>query len=336
MTPDRPAVRGKVAVVGAGSVGATIAYACLIRGVAPEVVLYDVDGPRAEAEALDLRHGLQFVPRATVAGSDDLAICADAAVVVVAAGAKQRVGQSRLELASVNARMCADVVPRVLAVAPSAIVLLVTNPVDVLTQIALEVSGLPRERVFGSGTVLDSSRLRVALASRCRVAVPNVHAFVVGEHGDTELALWSSATVGGVPVRGWAAAGSAPLGDGELAALLDEVRHAAYRIIAGKGATNYAIGLAVAQVIRAVLTDERRVLPVSSLVDSDRIADGTGAGLGDGLGPVCLSLPAIVGAHGVGPVLPVALDPAERAALQASAAAIGATVDRVRAATTGR
>jgi L-lactate dehydrogenase len=316
-----PAVRpGKVAVVGAGTVGATIAYACLIRGVAPEVVLYDVDGPRAEAEALDLRHGLQFVPRATVAGSDDIEICAGASMVVVAAGAKQRAGQTRLDLASVNARMCADVVPHVLAVAPAAIVLVVTNPVDVLTQIALEVSGLPRSRVLGSGTVLDSSRLRVALAARCRVAVPNVHAFVVGEHGDSEVALWSSATVGGAPVRGWAVDGSEPLGDDELAALLDDVRHAAYRIIAGKGATNYAIGLAVAQVIRAVLTDERRVLPVSSLVD------------GGGFGPVCLSLPAIVGAHGVGPVLPIALDPGERAGLRASAQAIAAAVDHVRSA----
>jgi L-lactate dehydrogenase len=323
VTGVRPATAGKVAVVGAGTVGATIAYACLIRGVAPELVLYDVDGARAEAEALDLRHGLQFVPRATVAGSDDIGICADASVVVVAAGAKQRVGQTRLDLAAVNARMVAEVVPRVLAVAPAATVLVVTNPVDVLTQIALEVSGLPRHRVFGSGTVLDSSRLRVALAARCQVAVPNVHAVVVGEHGDTELALWSSATVGGVPVRGWAVGGNGPIGDDELAQLLDEVRHAAYRIIAGKGATNYAIGLAVAQVIRAVLTDERRVLPVSSLVD-----DVGGVA-------VCLSLPAIVGAHGVGPVLPVGLDAAERAGLRASADAIAATVAQVRAAPGG-
>jgi L-lactate dehydrogenase len=319
----RPAIPGKVAVVGAGAVGATIAYACLIRGVAPELVLHDVDGARAEAEALDLRHGLQFVPRATVAGSDDIGICTDAAVVVVAAGAKQRVGQTRLELAGVNARMCADVVSGALAVAPAAIVLVVTNPVDVLTQIALEVSGLPRHRVFGSGTVLDSSRLRVALAARCRVAVPNVHAFVVGEHVDSELALWSSATVGGVPVRGWAVDGGAPLDDAELAQLLDDVRHAAYRIIAGKGATNYAIGLAVAQIIRAVLSDERRVLPVSTLVDDV------------GPDPVCLSLPAVVGAHGVGPVLPVALDADERSGLRASADAIAATVAHVRAAAAG-
>jgi L-lactate dehydrogenase len=308
---------GRLAVVGAGSVGATIAYACLIRGVAPEVVLHDVDGARAEAEALDLRHGLQFVPRATVAGSDDIGICAGADVVVVAAGAKQRPGQSRLDLAAGNARMCEDVLPRVLDVAPDAVVLVVSNPVDVLTQVALGVSGLPTPRVFGSGTVLDSSRLRIALAQRCGVAVPNVHATIVGEHGDSELALWSSATIGGVPIRSWAVDGSGPLHERELAALLDEVRGAAYRIIAGKGATNYAIGLAVAQIVRAVLGDERRVLPVSTLVEG--VADR----------PVCLSLPTVVGAHGAGPVVPVRLDDGEREALRASAAAIAATVDHV-------
>src|SRR5688572_7255586 len=194
----------KIAIVGAGSVGATIAYACLIRGVARHVALFDVNRAKVDAEVLDLNHGLQFVPMATVEGSDDVAICAGASVVVITAGAKQKQGQTRMDLASANADICRKLVPQLLHVAPRAVFLLVTNPVDVITYVTLKLSGLPRQRVLGSGTVLDSSRFRYLIARRCNVAVQNVHAYIAGEHGDSEIPLWSSARIANVPLHEWA------------------------------------------------------------------------------------------------------------------------------------
>ena len=201
----------RVAIVGAGSVGATIAYACLIRGVAGTVALFDLDADKTTAEVLDLEQGIQFVPMAQVVGSDDIAVTAGSDIVVVTAGAKQRPGQTRLELAGVNVEMCRKLIPQLVELSPDAIVLMVTNPVDVLTYAAQKFSGLPKERVFGSGTVLDSSRLRILLARHAGVAVQSVHAYVVGEHGDSELPLWSTATIGPIPVADWSVPGVPPL-----------------------------------------------------------------------------------------------------------------------------
>ena len=298
----------KIAVVGAGSVGATLAYACLIRGVGKTIALYDVDAAKTRAEVLDLNHGLQFVPMATVVGSDDLEVCRGADLVVVTAGAKQRPGQTRLELAEANVALCRDLVPRLLQVAPDAVLLLVTNPVDVVTYAALKYSGLPPNRVFGSGTVLDSSRLRLLVARHCGVAVQNVHAYVAGEHGDSELPLWSSATIGSVPLLRWSVPGRPALDAAARAEIVRRVVGAAEEIIRGKGATNYAVGLAAARIIEAVLYDEHQVLPVSSLLD----------GLA-GIGDVCLSMPSVVDRAGVETVLPVPLSDEEAAGLRRSA-----------------
>ena len=190
-----------VAVVGAGAVGATIAYTALVRGSARRVVLHDIDRAKLEAEVLDISHGLSFTPMGSVEGSDDVEVCRGARVVVVTAGAKQKPGQSRMELAASTVGLTRSIMPRLLEVAPDAVYVMVTNPVDVVTTAALHLTGLPPRQLFGSGTVLDSSRLRHALATRVGVAVQNVHAYVVGEHGDTEVPLWRSATLGGVPVR---------------------------------------------------------------------------------------------------------------------------------------
>jgi L-lactate dehydrogenase len=168
--------QGKIGIVGAGSVGATIAYACMVRGIGKHISLYDVVKSRVEAEVLDLNHGLMFVPMATVDGSDDINVMADCDVIVIAAGARQKPGQSRIELAGINAEMCRTLVPDLLRVAPDARILMVTNPVDVLTYVALKVSGLPTCRVLGSGTVLDTSRFRFMIAQHCAVAVQSVHA----------------------------------------------------------------------------------------------------------------------------------------------------------------
>src|SRR3954451_4518742 len=210
------AERRKVSVIGAGSVGATIAYATLIRGAPKTVALYDIDHDKVRAEVLDLNQGSQFYPTANVIGSDDVAVTADSDIVVITAGAKQKPGQTRLELAAGNVAMCRSLVPALLELSPDAILLLVTNPVDIVTYAALQASGLPSGRVFGSGTVLDSSRLRTLLAEHCRVAVHSVHAFIVGEHGDSQVAAWSQARIGGVPVREWSPAGRPSLDEPQL------------------------------------------------------------------------------------------------------------------------
>ena len=305
----------KIAIIGAGSVGATIAYACLVRGVGKQIVLYDVNKAKVDAEVLDLNHGLQFVPMATVDGGDDLAVCAESDVVVVTAGAKQKPGQGRTELAAVNAGICRELIPRLVRVAPEAVLLMVTNPVDVITYVAQKLSGWPAARVFGSGTVLDSSRFRFLIAKRLRVAVQNVHAYIAGEHGDSEIPLWSSATVGNVPLHEWAVPGHGKLTVRDRTEIFQSVKNAAYQVIQGKGATNYAIGLATARILEAILHDENRVLPVSSLLGDYR-----------GIDDVCLSVPSIVNRGGVETTLPVPLNDAELAGLRNSADTIRGTV----------
>jgi L-lactate dehydrogenase len=307
----------KVAIVGAGSVGATVAYACLLRGAADELVLYDVDRAKAEAQALDLAQGVQFARMASVRGGDDVGGSAGSDVVVLAAGARQKRGQTRLDLASTNTRMCQELVPELVAGSPGALILAVTNPVDIVTLAALRAGAPDPARVIGTGTVLDTSRLRAVLARRCGVAVQSVHAYVLGEHGDSEVALWSGVTVGGVPLAQWGPTLGGPPDEAERRAMLDEVRKAAYTIVAGKGATNYAIGVVAARVIEAVAHDERRVLPVTSYLD-DYL----------GIQDVCMSVPCIVGRRGVVARLEVPMDEAEHAALAASAEAIRSAAER--------
>jgi L-lactate dehydrogenase len=301
----------KIAIIGAGSVGATIAYACLIRGVAKQIVLYDTNKTKVDAESLDLNHGLQFVPMASLEGSDDLEICRNADVIVITAGAKQKPGQSRMDLASANTEICRRLIPRLVELAPSAILLLVTNPVDVITYIAMKLSGLPSSRVFGSGTVLDSSRFRFLIARRLKVAVQNVHAYIAGEHGDSEIPLWSSATVANIPLHEWAVAGHGKLTVRDRTEIFQNVKTAAYQIIQGKGATNYAIGLATARILEAILHDENRILPVSSLLTDYQ-----------GISDVCLSVPCIVNRRGIDAALAVPMNDAEKAGLQNSAETI--------------
>jgi len=300
----------KLAVVGAGSVGATVAYAALMRGVARTVALYDINAAKVQAEVLDLGHGIQFMPMAQVIGSDDLAVCADADVVVVTAGAKQKPGQTRIDLAEATVSLVRSIMPRLVEVAPDAVYIMVTNPVDIVTYAAMRVSGLPEGRLFGSGTVLDSSRLRWLIAQHCNVAVQNVHAYIAGEHGDSEIPLWSSASVGGVPLLDWrgSTTGNGPLVKAVREQIAHEVVGSAYRIIEGKGATNYAVAQAATRIIEAVLKDEKRVLPVSSLLQGYY-----------GIDDVCLSVPAVVGRSGVEARLEVPMSADELAGLRRSA-----------------
>jgi L-lactate dehydrogenase len=298
----------KIAVVGAGAVGATFAYATLVKGISSHVGLYDIDARKVHAQVLDLNHGLQFVSPARVEGSDDPAVCAGASVVVITAGAKQKPGQTRLDLAAGNVAMFRSLVPQLLRVAPEALFLIVTNPVDVLTYVCQRISRLPPEKVVGSGTVLDSSRFRFLIAQRLRVAVASVQAMIVGEHGQSAIPLWSTAAVEGVPLKDWAVPGHGKLTVPDRAKIVEEVKDAARQIIEGKGATSYAIGLAAAEILQAILDDQQRVLPVSTVVEGWRE-----------IGDVALSLPSIVGARGASAPLPVPMNDAEYAGLIHSA-----------------
>jgi L-lactate dehydrogenase len=301
----------KIGIVGAGSVGATIAYAAMIRGVARQISLFDVARAKVEAEVLDLNHGLLFAPQGTVDGADDIEVLRGSDVVVITAGAKQKPGQTRMDLAEANAKISAKILPDVMRVAPEALLLMVTNPVDVVTEIAIKVTGLSWERVIGSGTVLDSSRFRYLVAKHCGVAVQNVHAYIAGEHGDSEIPLWGSATIGSIPLSQWSVEGHGRLTAADKDAIVRSVKEAAYKVIQGKGATNYAIGLAACNILEAILFDERRVLAVSGMLRGFR-----------GMDDVCLSLPRIVRRSGIEAPLPIPMTVDEESGLRESAEGI--------------
>ncbi len=305
---------GKVAIVGAGSVGSSMAYACLTRGSARTIALYDVNEPKVTAEVLDLAHGAAFTGASEVVGGADPAVLEGAHVVVVTAGAKQEPGQTRLDLAATNVALLEKLMPTLLDRAPDAVFVLVTNPCDVLTVAAQRLSGLPAGRVLSSGTTLDSSRLRLLLARRVGVSPVSVHASIIGEHGDSEFAPWSQARIGPVPVREWRDASGTAITEEELSGITDDVRNAAYRVILGKGATNYAIGLAGARLVEAILRDEHLVAPVSTVHDGYR-----------GFHGVAFSMPSVLGADGVQQVLDMHLEPDEERQLAASARALLAT-----------
>lgn len=293
----------RVGIIGIGHVGASVAVSLLHGGSVRELLVHDRDGARAEGEAMDLAHGGPFYPRATVrpAGLDEVAACD---VVVFAAGRNGRPDESRLQLLADNCRVAAEVGRRLAG--REAIVVVVSNPVDVLTRVMRDASGLPAARVLGTGTMLDTARLRERLGVRFGVDARSVHAQVLGEHGDSEVVQWSGASVGGRPIRdwpGWSAADEERIGT--------EVRRAAYEIIQRKGMTNHAIGLVTANLVRAILRDEHRVLTVS------RVQQGAA-----GLDEVALSLPAVVGRDGAAEVIVPALDESETDALHRSAAVL--------------
>ena len=298
----------KLGIVGAGSVGTALAYAALIREAAREIVIYDIDGTRAEAEALDLSHGTQFTGANTVAGGGRIEALAGSDVVVVTAGARQKPGQSRLDLAAANVRIMETLMPQLMEQAPEAVYILVTNPCDILTVAAQKIAGLPPNRIFSSGTVLDTSRLRLLVARMAHVLMSSVHATIIGEHGDSEFPVWSSATIGPVPIREWTISGRQVFTDEVLASITDDVVNAAYKVIEGKGATNYAIGLAGVRIVEAVFQAENAVLPVSALLRGVH-----------GISGVALSLPSIVGSGGVYKMLEMPLDDRETQLLQNSA-----------------
>lgn len=310
----------KLTVIGAGAVGSSVAYAALIRGSARHVALYDIAAEKTEAEVLDLAHGAQFTGSSDIVGGADISVAAGSHVVVITAGAKQKPGQTRTELAGVNAGILRSMMPQLLDVAPDAVYVIVTNPCDVLTVLAQEATGLPSERIFASGTVLDTSRLRWKIAQRAGVSISSVHAYIVGEHGDTEFPLWSHATIGTVPILDWVPLDGQPkFTTEELDQIAVDVRDAAYKVIQGKGATNYAIGLSSARIVEAILRDEHAVLPVSTVLDDYYDVSG-----------VALSVPSVVSSKGAFPIRETSFSPREAELLQHSATALRGVADSLR------
>jgi L-lactate dehydrogenase len=308
----------KVAIVGAGNVGATAAYALLLSGLAAEIVLIDANRKRAEGEAMDLAHAVPF-SRPTKVWAGDYEDCAGAVITILAAGIGQRPGETRLDLAKRNGAIFAEIVPKVAGANPDGIILVATNPVDVLTHAAWRISGLSASRVFGSGTTLDTGRFRSLLGDHFGVDPRSVHAFIIGEHGDSEVPVWSSANVAGVGLEDLARAREIAFEPEDRERIFSQTRDAAYAIIERKGATFYAVAVALLRIVEAVIRDQRTVLSVSSVVGSKPYR----------LGEVCLSLPSIVGAGGVEEVLPLRLDAEEERALRRSAEIVREAQDEV-------
>ncbi len=297
----------KIAVVGAGFVGATSAYAMLISGLCSELVMIDINRDKLNGEVMDLVHGGSFVKPVQITAGD-YKDAAGADVVLIAAGVNQKPGENRLDLVSRNTEIFKNIIPKICSACPDAILLVVTNPVDILTWVTLKISGFSTRRVIGTGTVLDSSRFRQMLSDCFGVAAVNVHAYVIGEHGDTEVPIWSLANVVGVPLEEYGRFVQNPLRPLDRDAVFDELKNAANKIIRGKGATYYAIGLAVRRIMEAILRDENTILTVSSLV-SDIY----------GVSGVCLSLPSIVNASGVRQALELPIGADEREKFRHSA-----------------
>lgn len=307
--------RTKVTIIGAGAVGTSTAYALLIKKIAGEVALYDVNASKVEAEVLDLAHGSQFTHPSRIYGGNDIEVVRNSDVIVITAGAKQEVGQTRLDLAKTNIEILKGLMPDLVRLAPEAIFLLVTNPCDVLAYAAVQISGLPANRVFSSGTVLDSSRLRWQLAEKVGVSTESVHAMIVGEHGDSEFPLWSEARIGPVKLSEWRVGNHAPLNPEVLDEIAMNVKNAAYKVIAGKGATNFAIGLSAARIVEAILRDESVVLPVSSVLTNYL-----------GISDVAISVPTIVNRQGAYKTIPMVMSDDELEKFKTSASALKASI----------
>lgn len=296
----------KAAIIGCGFVGAASAFALMQSGLFSELVLIDADKNRAEGEALDISHGLPFSkPMQIYAGAyEDIS---DAAVVIVTAGAGQKPGETRLDLVKKNVAIFKSIIPEIAKHNKNCILLIVANPVDILTYAAKKMSGFPSNRVFGSGTVLDSARLKYLLSDHLGVDSRSIHAFIIGEHGDSEIAAWSSANVSGVPLHKFCEMRGHYYHQRAMREIAETVKNSAYEIIEKKKATYYGIAMSVKRICEAIVRDEKSVLPVSSIQTGEEING------------VALSMPAIVGKHGVEGAVPIELNDNEKAALKASA-----------------
>src|SRR6188768_82266 len=311
----------KIGVVGCGMVGASAAFALVMNGVGRDIVLVDIDRKRAEAEANDISHAVPFAHPLTVKAGDysDLA---GAQVVVIAGGVAQKPGETRLQLLQRNADVFRQIVPSVLKYAPDAVLLVVTNPVDIMTHLAAHFAAkfnVPTTRVIGSGTTLDTARFRALLGRHFGVDPHHVHAYVLGEHGDSEVLAWSQATIAGLSLDEFAKVHGKPLTSANRQQIDEQVRRAAYHIIAGKGATYYGIGSAVARIVDVLLHDQRAILSICCRITGIPDCEG-----------VTLALPHLVGGEGALAAIPLPLDPAEQDGLRRSAGILREAIESLK------
>ena len=307
----------KVAMIGLGFVGSASAFALMQSGLFSEMVLVDVDEKKAEGEALDISHGLPFAkPMKIYAGGyDDVA---DAAVIVVTSGAGQKPGETRLDLVRRNVAVFQSILPEIAKRNCEGILLVVANPVDILTYLSAKLSGLPENRVFGTGTVLDTARLKYLLGEHLNVDSRSVHAFIIGEHGDSEIAAWSSANVSGVPLDKFCEMRGHTHHEEAMRQIAEGVKNSAYEIIEKKRATYFGIAMSVKRICEAIVRDEKSILPVSTVQHGQYGVEG-----------VALSMPAVVGRTGVETLVPIELSNAEQASLRRSARTLRGVMDEV-------
>ena len=307
----------KVAIIGAGFVGSSSAFALMQKGIFNELVLIDANKARAEGEAMDISHGLAYSNSMRIYAGEYEDI-SDAKIIIISAGAAQKVGETRLDLIKKNSKIMTSIVNEIVRVKAEGLLLIVANPVDVLTQVALKVSGFGKERVFGSGTVLDTARLKYLLSEKLRVDTRNVHAVIMGEHGDSEFVAWSFANVSGMPIKKFLCL----RGYKDMEQLKEEihveVRDSAYKIIERKGATYYGIALSVTRICECIVKNQHSMLPISTLLEGEY-----------GVTNVALSVPAILGSDGVEAVLELPLSSNEILELHHSADTLEATFNEL-------
>lgn len=307
----------RIGIVGAGHVGATTAYALLLKGVAAEIVLVDEDKPRALGEVMDLNHAAPFA-HPTRIWSGDYADLQGALVTILAAGVAQRPGETRLALLQRNAQVFRDIVPQIVASNPDGLLVVATNPVDVLSYFAWTLSGRPAHQVIGSGTILDTARFRHLLGQHYGVDPTSVHGFIIGEHGDSELPVWSLTNIAGVDLRTYVASRGEAYDDTAMQRIFERTRDAAYEIVQGKGATYYAVAAGLVQIVAAIVRNQHTVLSVSTLVNDVY-----------GLADVYLSLPAVIGRRGVEHLIRLPLADNEVAQLRQSAHVLRASLQQL-------
>lgn len=307
----------KCAMIGCGFVGSSAVFSLIESGLFSELVLIDANQAKAEGEAMDLGHGVPFArPMEIYAGSyDDIADCG---LIIITAGANQKPNETRLDLVHKNVAIFKNIIPEIKKRACEGILLIVSNPVDILTYVALKLSGFPANRVIGSGTVLDTARLKYLLSRHLDVDSRSVHAFIIGEHGDSELAVWSSANISGIELMHFCKLCGRCNGMETMQKLYEDVKNSAYHIIERKGATYYGIAMAVRRIAECIQRDEHSILPVSSLIEGHY-----------GLHDVCMGVPTIVGSTGVEKVLDIKLSDEEQEKLLASAEALKSVIRKI-------
>ena len=297
----------KAAMIGCGFVGSASAFALMQSGLFSELVLIDANHDKAEGEAMDIAHGLPFAGQMKIYAGDYDDIV-DAAVIIVTAGAAQKPGETRLDLVNKNVNIFKSIIPEIAKRNYKGILLIVANPVDILTYTAVKLSGLPENRVIGSGTVIDTARLKYALGEHLEVDSRSVHSFIIGEHGDSEIVAWSSTNVSGIPVNDFCELRGHFNHEEAMHRIADDVKNSAYDIIEKKGATYYGIAMSVKRICECIMRDEKSILPISSMMHGEY-----------GISDICLSMPTVVGREGVETRVPIQLNEQEESALSASA-----------------